>query len=323
MPAGQSQRPCGLSSLVLAAAVFFGPGCAIGPQLKVANLAESPSVELRAVPHHPQGDFYCGPASLLSVLDHAGVETGLDEVMARVYLPDREGSLQIELLAATRHFGRIAYLLPPDPGAVLAEIDRGRPVLVLLNLAIPDRPHWHYAVVVGYDATRNTLILRSGDHVRLVEPARSWNRQWTWAGSWAMVALRPGELPAAPDRTRLLRALADFERQADPEAAGTAWEAALEWQPEEPLAWLGLGNSHYRRQDWARAASAYTHLLELDPDHLPGRLNLASTLARQDRPSEALQVLERHRPDPSSPLAAPWQTLHDELTAAGEATAGR
>jgi tetratricopeptide (TPR) repeat protein len=288
-------------------------GCALGPPLEIESLTGAGAVELQAVPFHPQDDYYCGPASLLSVLEYSGSEPGMDALIQRVYLPDRRGSLQVELLAAARHFGRIAYVLPPEIAAVVAELEAGRPVLVLQNLAIPERPSWHYAVLVGFDAERNRFILRSGDRPRLEEPARRWMRQWDWAGRWAVVVLKPGELPARPDRDRLLRAVADFEIRADPEAVYRAWQAVLAWDSQEPLAWLGSGNSHYAREQWTEAIRAYRTALESDPAYLPARLNLARVLGRQGRPCEGLETLNAVTPEPGHRLRETHADLHREL----------
>ncbi|MDH3404026.1 MAG: PA2778 family cysteine peptidase [Acidobacteriota bacterium] len=240
---------------------------------------------------HPQEDHHCGPASLLTLLDHAGVRADYASVVERVYVPGLEGSLQIEMAAAGRSFGRLAYALPPEPAAVLAEVAAGRPVLVLLNLGVPSSPVWHYAVVVGFDPAANRFVLRSGAERRLLRKAPVWLRQWDWAGRWALVLLAPGEWPAAPRRDRLLRALADFEEIADAASAGRAWRRAAAAWPDEPLAWLGVGNAAYRREAWDDAAEAYRHALSLDPEHLPARLNLAQAEAEGGSPCSGLAVL--------------------------------
>ncbi len=298
-------------------------GCAsiLGPALDIDSLSRESGVELESVTHHPQDDFHCGPASLLSMLEHAGVDTDFETVTQRVYIPEREGSLQVEMQATVRSFGRVAYRLPPEPEAVIAELEAGRPVLILQNLAIPERPLWHYAVVVGFDARENHFILRSGDQPRLQEPARRWLRQWEWAGRWALVTLPPGELPARPDPDRLAQALADFESTAAAEDAETAWQAGLDVLNERSIAWLGLGNSRYRQGRWSDAAEAYDQALKLDREHLPARLNLARTLDRQGRPCQGLEVLEAAEPEPDHPMLEKRRELHGELrTACDEAS---
>lgn len=243
------------------------------------------------VPFHPQEEHHCGPAALLTVLEASGAEPAYTAVVERVYVPGLEGSLQAEMSATARHFGRVAYGPPPDPAAVFGEVAAGRPVLVLLNLGLPARPFWHYAVVVGFDPARNQILMRSGQDERLRVNARKWLRQWDWAGRWALVTLRPGEWPARPDRRRLLQALADFETAGDPAAARRAWRTASDHWPRELAVWLGLGNAAHALSDHPAAEAAYRRALALDADYWPARLNLASTLLDAGRACDGLELV--------------------------------
>ena len=68
-------------------------------------------IELTEVPFVPQMTDQCGPAALSMVLSHSGVRTNADDLRRQVHVPDRRGSLQLELVAASRQYGRIAYTL--------------------------------------------------------------------------------------------------------------------------------------------------------------------------------------------------------------------
>ncbi len=293
-------------TLLLAAA------CALHPRLDLAATGGGRSIELSEVPFHPQQDHHCGPASLLTVLEHSGVDTDYPTAVERIYVPGLRGSLQVEMLAAGRGFGRLPYALPPEPEAVLAELTDGRPVLVLLNLGVPSKPIWHYAVVVGFDPESNRIVMRSGGERRRSHRAGVWLRQWDWAGRWAMVLLRPGEWPAMPERTRLLQSLADFEERADPRDAALAWRRAVDAWPDEPLAWLGVGNAAYQLESWDEALAAYRHALAIDPEHLPARLNLAQALQRAGRPCDALAGLPP-QPADDHPLLPGYKTVRADL----------
>lgn len=298
---------------VALALLLASSGCSLNPPLRLAEGTGAVApVELAGVPFHPQEAHHCGPASLLTLLEASGVATGYDAVVDRVYVPGLEGSLQVEMLAAARGFGRIAYPLPPRPEAVLAEVTAGRPVLLLLNLGLPSRPVWHYAVVVGFDPGRNRVVLRSGRTARSVQRAPSWLRRWDWAGRWGMVLLRPGDWPARPDRERLLDALAAFEDGAEPADATRAWRAAVERWPDAPIAWLGVGNAAFHAGDHAAAAVAYRRVLALEPKHLPARLNLALSLGEEGHPCAGLEALGAS-PEPEHPLHATFRELETRL----------
>jgi hypothetical protein len=259
------------AGLVLAAA-FLSTGCAINPSLRVAE-AMPPLVDgdtprpllLDGVPFHPQTEYHCGPAALAGVLGASGVPAGIadpDALAPKVYLPGRKGSLQLELVGATRRAGRIPYEVDGTPESLLAELAAGRPVLVLQNLLTRTVPRWHYAVLVGADPVENRLVLNSGTRERLEVGAPSFLRTWDWGGRWGLLALRPGELPARGDPARYLAAVADFEAVAGAEAAAPAYRAALERWPAEPRAHLALGNQAHAAGDLPAAARQYREGLQ-------------------------------------------------------------
>jgi len=115
--------------------------------------------ELAEVPFFPQEEYQCGPAALASVLVHNNIATTPAALVPQVYLPGREGSLQTEMLAATRRHGLVAYHLAPRIEDLLTEVAAGNPVIVLQNLAFSFAPLWHYAVVVGYDRGQEEIVL--------------------------------------------------------------------------------------------------------------------------------------------------------------------
>jgi len=250
------------------------------------------AINLETVPFHSQTAFHCGPAALATVLEHGGVEVTPDELAERVYTPGLRGSLQAEMTATARARGRIAYRLPSEPRAILAEVAAGRPVLVLENLGLESLPYWHYAVVVGYERDNNVMILRSGTEREQRVRAGRWLRRWDRAGRWALLLLEPGQWPVEPEPERWIAAAADFEAVASPDEARQVWKQTVQRWPQAPLAWLGLGNASYALGDPEAAVSAYRRLLELQPEHASARYNLAVALARSSRPCEALPLLE-------------------------------
>ena len=189
----------GCLGLALAAAAFTG--CSTLPRLDLdaTALAESAPVQLD-VPFYAQTEYQCGPAALAGILEDSGIEIRPEQLMPQVYLPERRGSLQAELLGATRRAGRIPYLVESTVEDLLGEIREGRPVLVLQNLRTRHFPAWHYAVVVGFNVENNTIFLNSGVERGVSMPASKFLRTWEWARRWALIALRPGEFPANADR---------------------------------------------------------------------------------------------------------------------------
>ena len=279
--------------LVLALLLVF-TGCATrGPVLAPHVTAEQPAVaELQQTPFFPQKRYQCGPAALATVLSMTGIDADPDTLTAQVYIPDRHGSLQLELLAATRRHDRIPYVIAPTVDAVLAEVGAGRPVLVLQNLGVSTMPVWHYAVVIGFDAQADTLILRSGTKRRHVMRAERFLASWKRAGSWGFVALRPGELPAAMTPERYLQAVSDLEAIGYFSTARAGYVAALQRWPDNATAWLGLGTAHYHLGDREAAEDSYRRSLVVAPENAVARNNLAQVLLEQGCLGAALHTID-------------------------------
>jgi tetratricopeptide (TPR) repeat protein len=259
-----------------------------------------PAVELSDVPFFPQTDYQCGPAALATILAHAAVPVDAEDLVAEVYIAGLRGSLQAELLGATRRHGMIPYVLAPAPETLFAEVAAGTPVLVLQNLGIERVPVWHYAVVVGFDTARRRVILRSGTERRREERAERFLRSWQRGDQWALVALSPGTMPATATPALYVRALAGAESLLPASAASAAFAPALERWPDDELVLFAAAGHRHRLRDLTGAAALYRRLLDAAPRHAAARNNLANVLAEQGCREAALRearlALEAVRP---------------------------
>lgn len=271
-------------------------GCASrGPVLPdvVDQAGADRSVELERTPFFPQTEYYCGPAALATLLNSAGIEVGLEELGSRVYLPEKRGSLQVEVMAAARRYRRMPYRIEPQLPTLLAELRAGRPVLVFQNLGIKLIPVWHYAVVIGYDADEDTIVLRSGETRRRVMAAGDFMDTWERADKWGIVVLRPGEIPENPDPHRYLSATAAMDELVGDELALQWLRAARDQWPRSALVHFALGNSQYGSGESGAALKSYRDALSLDPDLLAARNNLAHVLAERGCLDQALKEIDR------------------------------
>ena len=250
-------------------------------------------VELADVVFYPQETHQCGPAALAMVLDAGGVMVTPQDLSTQVYLPGREGSLQVEMLAATRRNGLLAYELAPKLEDVLAEVAAGSPVIVLQNLGLSWYPVWHYAVVVGYDLPREEIILRSGLERRQILHLTTFEHTWKRSGYWAMLALSPDKVPRTAVEAVYISAALALEKAAQLKSAETAYESALRLWPRNLVARIGMGNAAYAQGDTQRAEIAYRQATLDHPDSPVAFNNLAQTLADQDRFAEALASANR------------------------------
>jgi tetratricopeptide (TPR) repeat protein len=241
----------------------------------------------------------------------AGAQVTPEELAPKVYLPQRRGSLQAEMLAAPRRHGLVSMRVAPSLNAVLEEVGAGNPVIVLQNLALDWHPMWHYAVVVGYDLEAGNVILRSGRERRQVLPLTTFERTWARSGHWAMLAMPPHRLPQTVAEDAYLQAVIALEKSGFAAQARSAYEGAVAAWPQNLGAWMGAGNSAYVLGDYPAAEQAFRRAAELHPGSDAAFNNLAQALAAQGRLSAAESAARRalELQGPHGMVAA--QTLKD------------
>ena len=273
-------------------------GCASLPQSealqRTGGAGLPPRVELATVPFFAQQENQCGPAALAMVLGAAGVTAMPDALAKEVYLPDRHGSLQVEMLAGARRHGLLAYELAPELKDVLAEVAAGNPVIVLQNLGLwAFHPYWHYAVVIGYDLEKNVILLHSGATARRAMAMGLFEFLWIDGGRWSMVAIAPGDLPASAQEAKLAVAAAALEKSGGAAAARLAYAALLRRRPDDLIGLMGLGNTAYALGDVAAAETAFRSAARAHPATAAAFNNLAQALADQGKWDAALDAARK------------------------------
>lgn len=270
-------------------ALFWLAGCGLLPS---SERFAGASLELSQTPFFPQEQHQCGPAALATVLAADGVSITPDELTPQIFIPGREGSLQAELLAATRRQGRLPLMLRPDVAALHESLQAGKPVLLLQNLGLRRWPRWHYAVLIGFDAEADRFLLRSGKQRReRLSPARLMS-SWDRAGRWAFAVALPGSIPVFAKPGEWIAAAAPLESLGETALAVTAFEAAVERWPDSALAWQALANARHAAHEPREAEQALRRALELDPAAVAARNNLAHLLLERGCPSAARRELD-------------------------------
>lgn len=271
--------------------------------------------ELVDTPFFADNSHFCGPAALATSLSAAGLPTEPQALIGQVFLPGRQGSLQIEMLAGARRRGAVATLIPDGPDALLREVAAGHPVVVLQNLGLSWAPSWHYAVLVGYDAQAQTVLLRSGPMKRQELSLRTFMHTWNRSGRWAFVALPPDQLPATATQTQTVQALVAFERTAPATVAAQAYRTGLQRWPQNTTLAMGLGNALYASGDKAGAETVFRQLAQ-SQQLAAAYNNLARLLLERGSAAEARQWAER-----GLAMDGPLHQTLMETLAAIEATA--
>lgn len=274
-----------------AAAVFVAAlaGCQTLPPPVPEN---APARHQLDVPFHPQERYQCGPAALAMALGAAGHDVTPDALIDEVWLPERKGSLAIELRAAARARERLVYPVN-TPEALFTQLDAGHPVLVLQNLAFSFWPQWHFAVAIGYEQDGERMILHTGTD--RADPSH-WNRfvrTWARANYQGMVILPPGKLPADADPQELVRSLSDLEHSAGAVAALPYWQTAVEQWPDEYLVQFGWGNLQWSLGEKREAIRAFRKAVEIRPDAASAWNNLAEAWRQTGCAERARNAIEK------------------------------
>ena len=222
------------------------------------------------------------------VFNAAGVSSAtVESVTPLVYLPGRQGSLQAEMLGATRRTGLVAYTLAPQLEDVLREVAAGTPVVVLLNLALKLVPVWHYAVIVGYDLEKREVIVRSAKRARDEWSFGFLEFFWQESGYWSMLALAPGRVPATAREADFATAVAALEQAGRRVEARESYRALLARWPDNLVGLIGLGNVEYMLKDMAASERAFRRASEAHPQSDIALNNLAHVLALLGRLADA------------------------------------
>ena len=268
-------------------------GCAsLDPQALALPDDLPTQVELADTPFFSDVSHFCGPAALATSLTAAGLPTQPQALIDQVFLPGRQGSLQIEMLAGARRQGAVATRIPDSLQALMRELDAGHPVVVLLNLGLSWAPSWHYAVAVGYDTQARHILLRSGPMKRQELNLRTFMHTWNRSERWAFVSTRPNDLPATATQAEAVKALVAFERNAPAASAAQAYRTGLARWPDNATLAMGLGNTLYAAGDKPGAEAVFRQVVE--NHQLPAAFNnLARLLLERGKDTEARQWAER------------------------------
>lgn len=244
-------------------------GCASLPMAPTTS-----AIRLEGVPAFAQQDLQCGPAALASLLNASGVAITPETLTPDLFIPARNGSLQVELIAQARQRQRVPLLLEPSEPALIEALEQGDPALVLLNLGLRTWPTWHYAAVVGYDPAKGYLLNNGKAEAETVTRSK-FLRQWQWADRWGLTLHRADSPPSAASAAQWINAVAPLERS-HPEVASTAYHAAIKRWPEAALPRAALGVADFRAGLVEQAVLGLREAARLAPDDAAIANNLAS-----------------------------------------------
>ena len=197
-------------------------GCASVEPPELRHLPER--VELNGVPFFRGNANQSGPQVLASMLGQQRIRITPGLLVKPLKLPGAEASLQDNMEQLAAQYGLMVYPLDTSLAALLTQVAAGYSVM----LRFSDGTVWsepRYAMLVGYNRTKRTVLLRSGMERRRLMDFNKFESAWKDAGGWAVLILSPEQLPANVDKARWLKAANDLSRSGQEQAGARAIKA--------------------------------------------------------------------------------------------------
>lgn len=257
---------------------FLCVGCATRAVQTEALLAEPgdrPVMHLiQDVPFIDQTLGYCGPATLTMAMRRAGQDVTVDEIAAQIYTPGLKGSLQSDLIGASRRQGLMAVPIH-HLSALLDEVAAGHPVIIFENLGLTWAPNWHYALVLGYDLAKQEIIMHSGHEAYFRWDLKKFERSWMLGEYWGLVVLPAGELSVSADELVQVAAAYGLEQAQKYKEAEKSYNRILEKWPNSLVALIGLGNLAFQKRDQKKALEFLQRAVKAHPESVAAKHNLS------------------------------------------------
>ena len=194
-------------------------GCASVEPPEFKRLPER--VELNGVPFFRGNANQGAPQTLAGMLGEQRIRVTPGLLVKPLKLPGAEASLQSNIEQLAAGYGLMVYPLDSSLSALLTQVAAGYPVM----LRFSDGTLWsepRYAMLVGYNRAKGTVLLRSGMERRRLMDFSKFESAWKDAGGWAVLILSPTQLPANVDKTRWLKIANELSRSGQEQAGATA-----------------------------------------------------------------------------------------------------
>lgn len=233
-------------------------GCQSTPQadqLRQQGLSQLPeSHSISSVPFFPQEQFYCGPTTLSEVFGYYGVNASPEDIAPKLFIPGKEGSLQLEMVSAARQYGFLPYTERGTLSSIIELVKDDVPVIVFQNLSIQLLPQWHYAVVIGFNSEKGTLTLHTGLTPNHEMSLELFERTWGRANYWYLAAVPPKVTSSEMTPYTYVSAAYDMLKVADKNQALAFLETATQMWPSYWLSYFLIANYYLENPDLKRSS---------------------------------------------------------------------
>ena len=185
--------------MAIAISFFLLYGCASYTGIIKENTSQrsteftpKPDFYINNVPFFPQKRYYCGPASLASVMNFYGVSVTEEEIAKEVYNTKLSGTLSMDILIYARAKGFDAFYYKGNMEDIKKYISIGKPVILFLDLGYFFYPVRHYIVATGYNDKIGYLIAHSGVEKDKIFSYKEIQSAWEKTGFGTILVLPKG-----------------------------------------------------------------------------------------------------------------------------------
>lgn len=288
-----------LYSILKLACIYAGlvliSGCQTTPQadaLRTAALLDVAKQKIiEGVPFYPQQEFYCGPTTLSEVFNYHGKMTEANEIAPKLFIPGKEGSLQLEMISATRQYGFLPYSQRGTIEQIIRLVEEDIPVIVFQNLSIQLIPQWHYAVVIGYDLSQRQLTLHTGLTPNHTMSFELFEKTWARANYWLLAPLPESKTSDQLIPFTYISAAYNMLEVGDKSIALNNLVAATNQWPQQWLPYLLVAN-YYLEHDINSAIEWYAKGWHVGQYQKEYANNYAYALTELHCKAKALEVLD-------------------------------
>ncbi len=165
---------------------FITISCASVPDISKSRSARI----IKDVPFFPQEQFQCGPASLAGVLQYWGLPVLPEEIAEEVFSKSAGGTLTIDMVIYPRGKGFSVNQYRGNLNDIEEHIERGHPLIVLVDYGFWSIKQYHFMIIVGYD--EGGLIAHSGKEPQKYIQQKDFLVSWEKTENWTLLIMPEG-----------------------------------------------------------------------------------------------------------------------------------
>jgi len=160
-------------------------GCGTSQPIMAKSIRDIRSSYLiEEVPFYVQEKNQCGPSSLASVLNFYGADLTPDKIAETIFETKKHGTLTLDMVLYARGKGYPAQWYSGKVKDIIQNIDRSRPLIVLVDLGLGHIKRPHFMVIIGYD--QRGIFVNSGTKNKDYILWQSFLKRWKSSDCWTL-----------------------------------------------------------------------------------------------------------------------------------------